>query len=137
MVRSSAGVSRTSGFALALFCTTAVVEMLAVAVAGAWFDDVADASPFGRAGTIVVAAIASGIACVGTILAWRGSSGALRGITATLVFVVVGIVLLMVLYFLIAGGTPIILALWLAHAAFSLGMIGRVALQPAPTGPSN
>ena len=134
MVKSSAKVSRTSGFALAMFFITTVIELFAVAIASAGFDEVADASPFGRSGTIVVAAIAAGVAVIGSIVAWRGSTGALRGITATIVFIAVGVVALMVLYFVIAGGTPIILAFLLAHAAFSLGMIGRAVLQPVPAG---
>jgi hypothetical protein len=129
-VRSAAGASRTSGFALVLLVATAVIELLVVAIASAGFDEVADASPFGNSATIVVTAVAAGVTCIGAILAWQGVSGALCGITATLVFATVGIIGFMVGYFLIAGGTPIILGVLLAHAGFSLAMIGRAVLRP-------
>lgn len=132
-MRSSAEVSRTSGFALVLLFATAVIELFAVAMASAGFDEVAKGSPFGRSGTIVVVTVVAAVACIGTILAWSGVSGLLRGLTATAVFVAVGIVAVMVLFFLIARGTPIILGVLLAHAAFSLGMIGRAVLRSAPT----
>lgn len=131
-MRSATGVSRTGGFALVLLFATAAIELLVVAIATAGFDEVAEASPFGRPATIVVAAVAAGIACVGAILAWLGVSGALRTITAVLVFVAVGVIAVMVLFFVIAGGTPIILGVLLAHAAFSLAMIGRAVLRSAP-----
>jgi hypothetical protein len=133
VAKSATGVERASGFTLVLLFATAVIELFVVAMASAGFDEVAEASPFGRSGTIVVAAVAAGIACLGAILAWRGVSGALRGITAILVFVAVGVTAVMVLFLVIAGGTPIILGVLLAHAAFSLGMIGRAVLRSAPT----
>jgi hypothetical protein len=73
------------------------------------------------------------IALVGTVVAWRGATGMAGGITATVVFGAVGITATMALYFLISGGAPVILAVLLAHTAFSVAMIGRAVLRSAPT----
>lgn len=121
--------SRTNGFALGLLLTTALIELLVVAFASAGFDEVADASPFGRPGTAVVSAAIAVVALVGVAFAWRGGAGTPRLITAVLVFIAVGIVALMALFFIIAGGPPIILAVLLALTAVSIAMIGRAVLQ--------
>jgi choline-glycine betaine transporter len=134
VVRSSAGVTRTSGLALALLVVTAVIELLVVAFASAGFEEVSDASAFGPPGTTVAAGVIAVVALLATVVAWRGVTGVVRGITATVVFAAAGIIAVMALFFLIAGGTPIILAVLLAHAAFSVAMIGRAVLRSAPTG---
>jgi choline-glycine betaine transporter len=120
-----------------LLVVTAVVELLVVALASAGFDEVSDAAAFGRPGTTVAAVVIAVVALLATVLAWRGVTGVVRGVTATVVFVVDGIVALMALIFLIAGGTPIIFAVLLAHAAFSVALIGRAVLRSAPTGPGH
>ena len=129
MAKSSAQAARTSGLALMLLFTTAAIELLVVAFASMGFDEVADASPFGRPGTTAAVVLIEVTALVATVVAWRGGVGAVRGVSATGTFIAVGIVAMMALFFLIAGGTPIILAILLAHAAFSIAMIGRAVLR--------
>lgn len=131
MTRSSTGAARTSGLALALLCTTAVIELLALGIAATGFDEVADASPFGERGTVAAALILAVTALVGAVCAWREVSGALRIAVVVLVFAGVGILALMTFFFLIAGGASIIFAVLMAHATFSLALIGRAVLQAA------
>jgi hypothetical protein len=50
-------------------------------------------------------------------------------VTAIAVFTAVGIVALMAFYFVIAGGSTVIMAIVLALAALLIGLIGRAVLQ--------
>jgi hypothetical protein len=134
IVKSSAKVSRTSGFTLVLLCTATLIELAVVALLALASDDVADASPFGRSGTVVVGVAGGVIAVVGAVVGWRGAVGAVRVVAAALLFVAVGIIAVMVMFFVIAGGVTIGLAVLLAHATFSVAMIGRAVLQSAPVG---
>lgn len=134
MVKSSTKVSRTSGFNLFLLSTAAVVELLLVAALAVVSDEIADAAPFGRVGTVVLGVVGAVIAVVGAVMGQRGSGGAVRAITATLVFVAVGLIAVMVVFFVVGGGVTIGLAVLLAHATFSVAMIGRAVLQSPPTG---
>ena len=133
MAKSSTGAVRASGLALTLQCATALIELMVVAIAAAGFDEVADASPLGRQGTIVAAVALCVVTLIGAGAAWRGVSGALRTTVAILVFVGVGIIALMAFFFLIAGGVPIVFAVLLTHAALSVALIGRTVLG-APSG---
>lgn len=121
--------SRTSGFALGLLVVTAVIQLSVVAVASAGFDEVAGASPFGRPGTAVAAGVIAVVTLVGAVVAWRGGVGAVRAITAIVVFIAVGIIAMMALSFLVAGGITIGFALLLVLTAVSMAMIGRAVLQ--------
>lgn len=134
MAKSSAGVVRTGGFALTLLSAAVVIELGVVAIAGVGFDEVSRASPFGRPGTTVAAIIIVAVALIGAVVAWRGAVDPFRGITAALVLAAGGVLAVMALSFLIAGGTPIIFAVLLAHATFSVAMIGRAVLQSTSSG---
>jgi MFS-type transporter involved in bile tolerance (Atg22 family) len=114
---------------LVLLFVTALIELFVVAFASAGFDEVADASPFGHPGTTVAGLAITVIALVGALAAWRGRTGPLRTIVAVAVFTSVGVVAVMALFFVVAGGTPIILAVLLALAAVEIAMIGRAVLQ--------
>ena len=133
VVKAASGASRTGGFALGLMFATAVIELFAVAFASAGFEEVAAASPFGHPGTAIVAVLIAVVALAGVLVAMRDGTGTLRLITAIAVFSAAGVAALMAFFFVIAGGTPIILAVLLAHVAISVGMIGRAVLQPAPS----
>lgn len=122
-------MSRTSGFALVLLFAISLVQLAGVAVASAGFDEVADASPFGRPGTAVACAVIAVVALVGVVVAWRATAGTARMVTAIAVFIAVGIVALMAFYFVIAGGSTVIMAIVLALAALLIGLIGRAVLQ--------
>ncbi|MCY1144064.1 hypothetical protein OWR29_39225 [Actinoplanes sp. Pm04-4] len=132
MGKPTSGTSRISGFAVALLLVTALIELFVVALASAGFDEVAQASPFGRPGTATVAAAVAVVAAAGAFVAWRGASTAVRVSVVTAVFAAVGVVALMALFFVVAGGSPIILAVLLALTAVSVAMIGRAVLQAAP-----
>lgn len=132
MVRSTTKAPRTSGFNLVLLCTASVIELLVVATLAVVSDEVADAAPFGRVGAVVLGAVGAVIAIVGAVVGWRGAGGAVRAVTATLVFVTVGLIAMMTWFFVIAGGVTIGVAVLLAHATFSVTMIGRAVLRPAP-----
>jgi hypothetical protein len=134
VVRSVTEVKRTDGFVLVLWCLAAVIELGGLALASVVLNEVADASPFGSPATAVVAVAGVVIACVGGIVSWRGAGGVLRRVTATMVFAVVGLTGLMVVFFVLAGGPSITMAVVLAHAMFSVAMIGRAVLRSAPTG---
>ena len=127
-------VSRTSGFALVLLFVVALIQLVGVAIASAGSDEVADASPFGRPGTAVACAVIAVVALIGVTVAWRPGTRGARVITAISVFVAVGIVALMALYFMLAGGPTFIFAILLILAAIMIGMIGRAVLQ-SPSGP--
>ncbi|MET0415227.1 MAG: hypothetical protein ABW022_04295 [Actinoplanes sp.] len=123
-----------SGFALGLLVAIAAIQLFVVAFASAGFDEVADASPFGRPGTALVATAIAAVALIGGVVAWRGASGPIRTITAVAVFAAVGVAALMAFALLVAGGPAIIMAILLVLAAFSIAMIGRAVLQPPPSG---
>ncbi|WP_250000238.1 hypothetical protein [Actinoplanes sp. M2I2] len=114
---------------MALLLTTVMIELFVVGFASVGFEEVADASPFGRPGTAIASAVIAGVALLGTAVAWRGSHGVVRTLAALAVFVAVGVVAMMAVFFIAAGGTPIILAVLLVLVAVSMGMIGRAVLQ--------
>ncbi len=124
-----AETSRTSGFALALLFATGLIELIVVGFAGMGFDEVADASPFGRTGTVIAVAVIAVVSLAGVVVALRGAHATARMVTAVVLFVAVGVVAVMALFFLIAGGAPIIFAILLVLTAVSIGMIGRAVLQ--------
>ena len=127
-------VSRTSGFALVLLFVVALIQLVGVAIASAGFDEVADASPFGRPGTTVACVVIAVVALIGVAVAWRAATWRTRVITAISVFLAAGITALMALYLMLAGGPTFIFAILLVLAAIMIGMIGRAVLQP-PSGP--
>jgi hypothetical protein len=129
-VRPATRASRTSGFALVLLFVTAVIPLVGVAIASSGFDEVADASPFGRPGTAVACAVIAVVALIGVAVAWRAKAGTARVVTAGSVFIAVGIVALMAVYFVVAGGSTFIMAVLMVLAAVMIGMIGRAVLQP-------
>ncbi|MFI7543796.1 hypothetical protein [Actinoplanes sp. NPDC049599] len=129
MVKLASGRSRTSGFALLLLWVITVVELVVVAFASAGFDEVADASPFGWPGTAVVTAVIAVVASGGAVVAWRGAGAAVRNVAAVVVFIAVGIVGLMALSLMVAGGTAAGFAILLVLTAVTIGMIGRAVLQ--------
>lgn len=126
MVKLASG---TSGFALVLLWVITVIELVAVAFASAGFDEITDASPFGWPGTAIVAAVIAVVASGGAVVAWRGAAPAVRTFAAVAAFIAVGIVVLMALSFVAAGGTATGFAILLVLAAVMLGMIGRAVLQ--------
>jgi hypothetical protein len=133
VVKSASVTSRTSGFALGLLVVTAVIQLFVVAVASVGFDEVAGASPFGRPGTAIAAGVIAVVTLVGAVVAWRGGVGVVRVITAMVVFISVGMIAMMAMSFVVAGGTTLAFAILLILAAVSLGMIGRAVLQ-SPSG---
>jgi len=134
VARSVAVVARTSGFVLTLWFAALVIELGVLAIAIAGFDEVSQASPFGRTGTVLAAFVIVVVVLIGTIAAWRGVSGALRGVVAALVFAAAGVIAVLALFLVIAGGAPLVLAVLLAHATFSAAMIGRAVLRSTSTG---
>lgn len=129
-MRASAEASRTGGFALVMLCTTAVIELLVIGFASAGFDEVADASPFGRPGTAIVFAVFAVVTLIATVVAWRGGVGAVRVITVSVLSIAVAIVVAMAMLFVTAGGITVGFAILLLLAAISMGMIARALLQP-------
>lgn len=121
--------SRTSGFALVLLFVVALIQLVGVAIASAGFDEVADASPFGRPGTAAACAVIAVVALIGVVVAWRAVAGTVRVVTAVAVFIAAGIVALLAVYFVVAGEPTIIMAIVLALAALMIAMIGRAVLQ--------
>lgn len=96
-------------------------------------DEVADAAPFGRPGTAVLGIGGSMIVVAGAVLGRHGTTGTTRAFTAPLLFVVTGLIAVMVMYFAVGGAVTLVLAVLMAHATFSVAMIGRAVLQSAPT----
>ncbi|BCY08798.1 hypothetical protein [Actinoplanes sp. L3-i22] len=121
------------GFALVLFGLPAVVEPALVAVAATAFPEIADASPYGRTGTLVIGLLAATVSAVGVILAWRGISGTPRAATAVLLGVAAGLVGLLAFTLLLGGGMLLIFAILLIHGTFSICVIAREVLRSAPT----
>jgi hypothetical protein len=117
---------------LVLLAVTTLIELFVVAFATAGFEEVADASPFGRRGTLIAAGLIAAVTVAGVLVAGRSGSALLRVITAVVVFLALGIVVVMALFFLLAGGTSIILVVLLGHTAVSIGLVGRAVLQSDP-----
>jgi hypothetical protein len=133
VARSAVKASRTSGFALGLFLVTALIPLFVVAFAAAGFDEVADASPFGWPGTAIVLAVVAVVTLAGAVVAWRGSGGVVRSLTAIGAFVMVAVVVLMAGYFVVAGGLAMGFAILLLLAAVEIALIGNAVLQ-SPSG---
>ncbi|WP_158277832.1 hypothetical protein [Pseudosporangium ferrugineum] len=106
------------------------MELLVVAVASIGFDEVADASPFGRTGTALLAVASTVVACVGAVVGWRGASRALQVTTAAALCIAAGLIALTAMVLAINGGNTIIFAFLLAPAALFLALICRAVLQP-------
>ncbi|GIE84615.1 hypothetical protein Are01nite_10950 [Actinoplanes regularis] len=121
------------GLALLLWAAPAVIEPLALAFAAWGLPEVADASPFGRAGTVVVAVSAAVLSALAAILAWRGISGALRGVTAVLLTVVTVLVGLMTVHFFFSGAMFVAFGILLLHATISICVLTQAVLQAAPS----
>ncbi|GAA3914054.1 hypothetical protein [Actinoplanes auranticolor] len=126
MVKVASG---TSGFALVLLWLITVIQLVGVAVASAGFDEIADASPFGQPGTAIVAAAIAVVASGAAVVAWQGATPAVCTVAAVATFAAVGIVALMALSFVVAGGTATGFAILLVLAAVMIAMIGWAALQ--------
>jgi len=105
VAKPSAGTARSNGFVLALLCTTAVIELATVAVAAAWVDEVAEASPFGRQGTTLVASVLAVLVIVTAVVAWSGAAGAFRVVAGILAAASAGIAAMLALFFLFEGST--------------------------------
>lgn len=133
MAKRSAEARRMDGLALLLWGVPAVIEPLALAFAAAGLPEVADASPFGRVGTVVVAVLTAVLSAVGAILAWRGGSGVFRGVTAVLLAVAAVLVGLMTFYFLFSGAMFVAFGILLLHATISICVLTRAVLQAAPS----
>ncbi|WP_189082062.1 hypothetical protein [Mangrovihabitans endophyticus] len=114
---------------------TAVIPLASVAVASAGFDQVADASPVGRPGTVLACAVLAVVALAGTVLAWRGTVGSTRTIAAAVLFLAAAVAAALTVFLLIAAGSALGAASLTALATVSLAMIGRALLQAAPHGP--
>lgn len=124
------------GLALFLFTVPAVLEPGVTALATLGFPEVAEASPFGCAGTVAVCLAAAGLAVAGAVLALRGVGGALRSTLAVLLGAAAGLVAVMAFYFLFAGSVVLVFAMLLIHATFSLAMIARAVARSTPTSTS-
>ncbi|MEV0902377.1 hypothetical protein [Actinoplanes sp. NPDC049802] len=122
-MRGSSADGRMSGFALTLNALFAVIEFGVVAMAAAGFEEVADAAPFGRTGTIALCGVSAVITCAGAVLAWRGVSGPVGALTGILLAASIGLTALLALSLVTAGGAMIILVVPLAHAVFSMATI--------------
>ena len=129
MAKSAAGSGWNSGTALLLWLVSAGVELVIVLFAGAGFDEVADASPYGRAGTVVVIVAILAVALAGTVLAWRGAAGAWRVLVGCVLFVAAGLLLAMAIGFLTAGLPAAVLAVLLLLAAVQIVLIGAAVLR--------
>ncbi|KUL27784.1 hypothetical protein ADL15_33635 [Actinoplanes awajinensis subsp. mycoplanecinus] len=121
-----------NGLALLLFGLPGVIEPAVVAFAATGFPEVADASPFGREGTVIVGVVAAVAAAVGAIVAWRGVSGPFRAATAILLGIVAALVALMAFAFLVSGTVVFVLGVLMIHTAIAVCVIGREVLRPVP-----
>ncbi|WP_264653241.1 hypothetical protein [Actinoplanes cyaneus] len=119
------------GFALLLWAVPAVIEPLTLAFAASGLPEVADASPYGRAGTVAVAVLAAVLSAFGATLAWRGASAALRGVTAVLLAVVAVLIGLMTFYFFFSGPMFVAFGILLLHATISICVLTRAVLRAA------
>ncbi|MBG0569111.1 hypothetical protein [Actinoplanes aureus] len=133
MARRTGREARASGFVLSLWCAIVVIELIVTAFAATGFDEVADASPFGRAGTIVVSLAIAAVACVGAVCAWRGAPGPLRVLVAVLLFLGTGLLVLIALFFVIAADVTVILGFLLVPAAVFVGLIGAAVSRSMPS----
>ncbi|GAA1608307.1 hypothetical protein [Actinoplanes couchii] len=134
MSRESVGPENIGGLALFLFVTPAVVEPGVTALAAVMFPEVADASPVGRLGTVVVGIAAAVLAVAGAVLALRRTSGLPASVVAVLLSVASGLLALTAFFFLFSGGALLILAVLLVHAVFSIVMIVRAVTRSRPAG---
>jgi hypothetical protein len=131
---SSARTRSSRGLLLFLWFVAPLVELGGVLLFCAAAPDLAQDTAFGSPATEILAVIVLAVTVVGTILVWRGVSGALRWITATALFIAAALTVALGVSFATAG----ILALFtllMAHSALFIALIGRAALRsPAGNG---
>ena len=133
MARTSTGATRTDSSTLFLLSASVLIELVGVLIAVAGFDEVADASPVGRAGTVLGLAVILILALAGAFVAWRGPAGRIAVVLGITLFAAAGLLTTMVVAFVLGGLTTFILAILLGHATFAVVMIGRALLRPAAT----
>lgn len=122
------------GLGLFLFAAPAVVEPAVTALAAVMFPEVAEASPVGRAGTVILGVAAAVLSVASVVLALRRARGPVVTIVAVLLSVAGGLLALTAFFFLLQGGALLVLAVLLLHAAFSVAMIVRAVTRSRPVG---
>ncbi|MBU2664800.1 hypothetical protein KOI35_14960 [Actinoplanes bogorensis] len=119
---------RTDGFSLVIILLTLLIMLFGLVIGALWFDEVADASPFGRAGTVVVAVVMAVIAVASTIVAARGMVAA-RRVASVACFAAAVVALVLALFILLSGGIAISLGFLLGYATLAFGLIGNAVLR--------
>lgn len=132
MPRGAVKSGHEGGLTLFMFTVPAVLEPGVAALATLGFPEVAEASPFGREGAVLVCLVSAGLAVAGAVLVLRGAGGALKSSLAVLLAAAAGLVALMAFYFLFAGSVVLAFAILLIHATFSLAMIARTVARSTP-----
>lgn len=136
MAGQSARTVRTSRTGLLLWFVPPFLELVAVLMLIAGFEEVAREAVLGSPGSEAVLTAVLAVLVVGVGAAWRGvTSVVLRALVGGALFVSAGLLAVLLVGFL-TGGAYIIVAVLLAHAVLSVSMIGGAVMRSttAPRG---
>lgn len=126
--------ARAGGLTLLLMCSAASILLLTGAFGAAASEEVADATPFGRTGTVVVTIGAAVVVCAAAAVAWRTAWSRTRAAVAGLSIIAAVLVATMAFFFLFADPAQVSLGLLLTCAAVLIALGGREAAQASATG---
>ncbi|GGN80408.1 hypothetical protein GCM10010112_55930 [Actinoplanes lobatus] len=130
--RTSRG-ERSGGFTLLMLCTTASILLLTVALLVTSSEDVADATPFGRIGTLVVTVGAALVVCASAVIARHTAVPAVRATAVGASIIAAALVAVMAFLFLFANSAQFAVGLLLACAAVLVALGGRAVAQASGT----
>ena len=125
---------RAGGFTLLMLCTTASVLLLGVALLVAVSEDVAGATLFSRAGTMVVTIGAAIVVCAAAVMAQRRTGSPVRTVAVILSIVAAALVPCIGFLFLFSATPQLSAGLLLVVAAVLIALCGREAAHTSGAG---
>ncbi|MEU4564890.1 hypothetical protein AB0F72_41470 [Actinoplanes sp. NPDC023936] len=134
MVGQTGRGDRAGGFTLLMLCTTASVLLLGVALLVAISEDVADATLFSRAGTMVVTIGAAVVVCAAAVIAQRRTGPPVRTVIVIFSIVAAALVACVGCLFLFSATPQLSAGLLLVVAAVLIALCGREAAHTSEVG---
>ncbi|MBB2945344.1 tryptophan-rich sensory protein [Actinoplanes lutulentus] len=133
MVEQTSRRDSAGGFTLLMLSTTASILLLTVTLLVAASEDVAEATVFGKAGTVAVTVGAAIVVCVSAVIAWRGSGSAVRAVAVGMSIVAAVLVATLAYLFLFSDNTQFGAGLLLVCAAVLVALGGREVAHASGT----
>jgi hypothetical protein len=135
VAESAAGAEQGNGFTTAVLWVTAVVALGVTAAAVLMSDEIADALPFSRGGTVATLSLIAVFTSIGSFVVGRRTGGLLlRRCLIGLLSAGFGLIALAALTLIAAGGIAVGLIFLLVPAAIEIGMICRALIKSPATG---